>query len=276
LVGNPTPRPVVHAKCLALPSEFESLGEGKISLAKDLLLNTLRLLSATFLFALSACVSTPDIVGSQALTVAEFDALPPPSAVDAQAQVRPYFVGPLDTLTVSVFGVEEMRDLEIQVDASGRISIPLAGEIDAAGLSTADVARVVEGRLRGRYIRSPQVSVNLKETVSQVVAVDGQVNEPGVYPLVGRMTLMSAVARAKGVSELAKLDDVVVFRTVNGQRMAGLYNLKSIRRGLYEDPEVYANDVVIVGESRARRLFATLMQVTPLLTTPLIVYMQTQ
>ncbi|MBC7042118.1 polysaccharide export protein, partial [Salmonella enterica subsp. enterica serovar Enteritidis] len=80
-----------------------------------------------------------------------------------------------------------------------------------------------------------------------------------LYPVNGRMTLMRAVATAKGTTEFAKLDDVVIFRTVNGQKMAALYNLKAIRQGAYDDPEVFANDVVVVGDSPARRLFKDIL-----------------
>jgi polysaccharide biosynthesis/export protein len=58
---------------------------------------------------------------------------------------------------------------------------------------------------------------------------------------------------------------------VNGQKLAALYNLKAIRRGNYTDPEVYANDVVIVGESEARKIFKDALQIVPLLSGPLIV-----
>ena len=107
-----------------------------------------------------------------------------------------------------------------------------------------------------------------------MITVDGQVKEPGLYPVIGKMTLMRAVATAKGTAEFAKLDDVVIFRTVNGQKLAALYNLKAIRRGYYNDPEVFANDVVVVGDSQARRLFKDALQLVPLLTTPLIVALQ--
>jgi polysaccharide export outer membrane protein len=56
--------------------------------------------------------------------------------------------------------------------------------------------------------------------------------------------------------------------------MAALYNLKAIRRGQYNDPEVFANDVVVVGDSAARRLFKDFLQVAPLLSTPIIVLLQ--
>lgn len=201
---------------------------------------------------------------------AESGALPPPNQADQFGQNRPYLIGPFDKLVIDVFGIEELSNKEVQTDAAGRISFPLAGVVEAAGKTPAEVEELLKKLLRGRFVRDPQVTVNLKETVSQVITVDGQVNGPGLYPVVGRMTLMRAIATAKGTAENAKLDDVVIFRTVNGQRMAGLYNLRAIRRGYYEDPEVFANDVVLVGDSPARRLFKDAIQILPLLTTPLI------
>lgn len=200
--------------------------------------------------------------------------LPQPDRSDLVLLDRPYLIGPFDKLLIDVFGIEELSKKEVQTDAGGRISFPLAGVVEAAGRTPAELEDILEERLRGRFVRNPQVTVNLKETVSQVITVDGQVKEPGLYPVIGRMTLMRAVATAKGTAEFAKLDDVVVFRTVKSQKMAALYNLKSIRRGYYEDPEVFANDVVVVGDSAARRMFKDGLQLVPLLTTPLIVLLQ--
>ena len=82
------------------------------------------------------------------------------------------------------------------------------------------------------------------------------------------------VVTMKGTDEFAKLDDVVVFRTVKGQSLAALYNLKAVRSGAYPDPEVFANDVVVVGDSKARRIFKDLLAVTPGLLTPLIILLR--
>lgn len=195
--------------------------------------------------------------------------LPAPTDADLYKTDRPYLIGPFDKLTIKVFGVQDM-DLRVQTDASGRISFPLAGVIEAAGKTPDQVARTIEERLRGNYVRNPQVSVNLEESVSQVFTVDGEVREPGLYPVVGRMTLLRAIATAKGTGEFARLDDVIIFRTVGGQRMAGIYNLKAIRQGNYADPEVYPGDVVVVGDSQARRVFKDVLQATPAILTPLI------
>ncbi|MGE5720861.1 MAG: polysaccharide biosynthesis/export family protein, partial [Sphingomonadales bacterium] len=178
-----------------------------------------------------------------------------------------------DKLSISVFGVTELSG-DFQTDAAGRLSMPLIGEVDAAGETPAELAANIDRRLRGTYVRDPQVTVNLEETTSQVFTVDGQVVQPGSYPVVGNMSLMRAVATAKGASEFARLDDVVVFRTVNGRPLAALYNLGAIRRGQYADPHIFANDVIIVGDSKERRLIQQLLQIAPVLATPIIVALQ--
>jgi len=225
------------------------------------------LLLAVFL---SGCAGSTVMGSSPDVTVVSSDGLPEPTRVDLLSSNRPYLIGPFDKLKIDVFGIEDLSK-EVQIDASGRLSFPLIGVVEASGLTPGELANALEKRLQGRYVRDPQVTVNLEETVSQVITVDGQVDKPGLYPVIGRMTLMRAVATAGGTSEFAKLNDVVIFRSVNGEQLAGLYNLKSIRRGNYSDPEVFANDVIVVGDSQARRLFRDLIQASPLITTPLII-----
>jgi polysaccharide export outer membrane protein len=229
--------------------------------------------SIGLVLAVAGCAGKP-LGGDSTVNVVSSSELPAPGRTDVLSGDRPYLIGPFDKLTIDVFGIPELSQREVQTDASGRLSFPLVGTLEVAGRTPSEVEGLIKGRLRGSYVRDPQVTVNLRETVSQVITVDGEVREPGLYPVVGRMTLMRAVATAKGASEFAKLDDIVVFRTVQGQRYAALYNLKAIRRGAYADPEVFANDVVVVGDSPARRLFRNLIQVAPLLTGPLIVALQ--
>ena len=225
-------------------------------------------------FALVACGGKKPLQSSPGLTVVSgTDALPAPSRVDLVAPDRPSLIGPLDTLGVDIFNVPELSR-EMQVDASGRISMPLIGTIDARGKTAAELAHQIEGALAGRYVRNPQVTVNIRSSVSQVVTLDGQVVEPGLYPVTNQTTLMRAIASAKGLSEFAKVDDVVILRTVNNRRMAGLYNIAAIREGTYGDPAIYANDVIIVGDSPSRRLFRDFVSVAPLLAAPLIAIVQ--
>ena len=211
---------------------------------------------------------------TQRLTVVKnSEGLPAPSRQDLTAADRPSLIGPLDTIQVDVFNVPDLSR-EMQVDASGRISMPLVGTIEASGKTAGEVADAVEAALRGSYVRNPEVTVNIKSSVSQVVTVDGQVVEPGLYPVTNQMTLMRAIASAKGLAEFARQDDVVILRTVNNQKMAGLYNVGAIRRGAYDDPPIYANDVIVVGDSPQRRLFRDFVSLSPLLAGPLIAVLQ--
>lgn len=223
--------------------------------------------------ALGGCGAHMPLQSTEHLTVLRDQALPAPVRGDLVAQDRESLIGPLDTIVVEVFNVPDLSR-EIQVDSGGRITMPLIGTIDARGKTAVELARIIETALSGRYVRNPEVTVNVKSSVSQVVTVDGEVTEPGLYPVTNQMTLERAIASAKGLSEFAKLDDVVILRTVDNKRMAGLYNLTAIRRGYYADPAIYPNDVILVGDSPARRLFKDFVSVTPLLATPLVALIQ--
>ena len=227
-----------------------------------------------FSVLLLASCSSPGLRPGPGISQVEATALPPPDRSDLTSVDRPYFLGPFDELMVDVFGIPELSEKEIQIDASGRISFPLLGTVEASGKTPGELAHAIEEGLRGRFIRSPHVTVNLKKTVSQVITVEGEVEEPGLYPVVGHMTLLRAVATAKGTTEFSALSDVVVFRVVKGTTYAALYNIKAIRRGSYPDPELFANDIVTVGDSRGRRIFKDFLQIVPLLTTPIVVALQ--
>ncbi len=216
---------------------------------------------------------TAGTLGSNIVRV-NADKLPTPIGADYSASDAPYLLGPLDEISVSVAGMDELSQKLVQVDASGRFSVPLAGTLEAAGKTPDQVATLIRDRLRQNYIRNPQVAVNLVRTVSQTVTIEGEVKKPGIYPTLGRMSLLRAIASAEGVTEFARLQDVVILRRVGGKEYAALYNLRAIRRAQYDDPDVYPGDVVMVDESRGRRMFKDFLQVAPLLTAPLIVALQ--
>lgn len=217
---------------------------------------------------LAACVGAPPIETSSYVRVVDATELPPPT--DDASQEHVYRIGELDRLSIDVVGFTELSDREVQVDAAGRVSIPIAGSVIVGGLTPAEAEQRIVTQLRAAYVRQPQVSVNLKESIGRFVTVDGQVVQPGNYPVVNGMTLMRAVASARGATEFAKLDDVVVFRVVDGRHMAALFNLSAIRRGNYGDPIIYPMDVVVVGNSPARRLFRDIISTAPLLSAPII------
>jgi polysaccharide export outer membrane protein len=224
--------------------------------------------------SLAACASGPAPLSGPRLAVQPMTELPAPNPDYLSGGNGAYHLGPLDKMDIDVYGIEDLSRRELRADAAGRVSFPLAGTIDARGFTTDQLAREIENRLRGRYVRDPHVTVNLRESESQVVTVDGQVREPGRYPAAQGMTLMRAVASAKGLTEFARLSQVVIFRTVGEREMAALYDLRSIRGGAYADPPVYPGDIVVVGDSPGRRLFRDILSASPLITTPIIALLQ--
>ena len=77
--------------------------------------------------------------------------------------------------------------------------------------------------------------------------------------------LLQAVAMARGTTEDANPSRVIVFRTIGGEKVAGAFDLKAIRRAQAADPAIYGNDIVIVDGSRARQMYRDLMSTIPLL-----------
>lgn len=221
--------------------------------------------------ALSACATAPErIGGAPGLKVIEGD-LPPPMASDLYASAEFGGIRPFDTLMIDVFGIPELSNRRVRVDANGEIGFPLIGNVDVSGLTTAEISQKIAGRLKGNYVREPQVTTNLVSSENRTFTVYGEVTQPGVFPVVGEATLIEAVATARGLAEYGNARDVIVFRTVGGQRMATLYNLDAISRGAYDDPRIYPNDTIVVGDSDARRLFDDVVGAATILVTPLTI-----
>lgn len=223
--------------------------------------------------SLASCVSGSREIGTAPdITVLDTNSLPSPFGAGASGSSALTHLGRSDLLKITVAGVEWLSDQEIRVDLNGEISFPLAGPVEAAGLTPRELEAVLVDRLisNGKMV-APKVSVNVMEVLSQTVTVEGQVRLPGIYPMTQSLTLLQAVALAQGTEEFSKLDDVVVFRTVENRRYAALYDLDAIRHGTYSDPEIFADDIVMVGDARGRRMFQDILAIVPLITSPLVV-----
>lgn len=223
----------------------------------------MRSLTTIFLAAaLSACAGAPPPTnlpsGSAAYSVI------PAAPAEAAPATADYRIGALDTLDVTVFEEPDLSAKALQVDASGRIALPLVGSVDAQGKTATELAKTLEDLFGAKYLRNPQVTVTVDASVSQKVSVQGEVAQPGVYPLTGPTTLLDVISMAKGETDTAKLQEVVVFRTIKGQREGAVFNVASIRRGEAADPVIEGNDMVVVGYSAARRFWRDVISAAPL------------
>ena len=114
---------------------------------------------------------------------------------------EPYVLSTGDKLRIIVFGQDSLSNI-YQVDASGRITMPLIGPIAVAGMSTASATGAIEGRLRAGYIREPKVTVEVD--TYRPFFILGEVTTSGQFPFVNGMTAQTAVAIAGGFTPRAQ------------------------------------------------------------------------
>jgi len=173
-----------------------------------------------------------------------------------------YKIGPQDVLDISVFNVPEMNRT-VQVSDVGTINFPLVGDISTSGKSAHEVEALLAARLNAKYLRSPQVTVLVKEYNSQHFTIDGAVKKAGVFPLRGPNTLLQAIALAGGLDTDLSSSDVVVFRKSDSGTTSMHYDIESIRAGQSEDPRIQDEDSIIVGSSQGKSILNDIGKVAP-------------
>ena len=180
------------------------------------------------------------------------------------ASADDYRITPLDVLEVNVLGAQDLNRT-VQVSSSGNITLPLIKTVQAGGLTPSQLENTIASKLQVNYMQSPQVSIFVKEFNSQRVTVDGAVIKPGIFPFSGQLSLMQAIALSQGVTTVADVGAVLVFRTVNGERSAARFDLRQIRTGQTADPFLKAGDIVMVDESASKTTLRSIKEALPLL-----------
>ncbi|MGY1457314.1 MULTISPECIES: polysaccharide biosynthesis/export family protein [unclassified Luteimonas] len=221
------------------------------------------LIAAVFALLLGACASPNRAAHRAHMGVT----LPPPdttSASGAYEGATDYRVGAQDLLEISVFGVTELNH-QARVNSNGMINVPLVGGVMAGGRTVPELEKELAAKYADGYLQNPQVSIFVKEYTSQRVTLEGAVKKPGIYPLTGKTTLLQAVAMAEGLDEFADLEGVVLFRHVNGERMAAAFDLAAVRRGDMDDPQVYGDDIIVIERSGSKSAFREFLRTVPAL-----------
>ena len=147
-----------------------------------------------------------------------------------------YIIGPLDRLSISVWKEPELSRL-VSVRPDGKISLPLVGDIQAAGLSPTALAAVIEKEMK-RYIANPTTAVIVEEARSQRVYVLGEVARPGTFPLVPGMRVLQALATAGGFREFARVKKIFILRSKNGISVKFRFNYKQVIDGKAHDQNI--------------------------------------
>ena len=187
------------------------------------------------------------------------------AAPDAAPATQRYTLQPGDILSIRVYDEPELSVDEIAVDNAGMVSLPLIGDVAASERTATELARIVESAYAADYVRDPRVTVLVKKAQARTIAVEGEVALPGVYPYAEGQTLLTALALARSPTEKAKLDEIMIFRTVDGQSMAGRFDARAIRGGRMPDVALLPGDTVVVGFSSRRGAFLDAIRALPVI-----------
>jgi protein involved in polysaccharide export with SLBB domain len=177
----------------------------------------------------------------------------------AQRAAAPaYQVEALNDIPEEKLGVDDVFDVRVlaepelsgsyRISADGTVDYPFAGRLVVLGLTSGRIAALIAEKLRGQYVKNPQVSVMVREWNSRKIVVLGQVQKPGPVAYFPRMTIVDAIAAAGGFTSVAKKNAVTLRREQAGKVQSLLYRVADITEGKQPNITVLPGDVIVIEE----------------------------
>jgi len=192
----------------------------------------------------AASAQAPDGSSANAKSSAGSSAVP---AAGTKAHDASYVIGNDDKLAISVWKEPDLTK-DIPVRSDGKISLPLVGEIQAAGLTPLQLEAEISNRLKS-YITVPEVTVIVEAINSKKYNMLGMVGRPGTYALTLSTTIMDAIAAAGGFKDFAKTKGVYILRrNADGTQTRLNFNYKEFIKGknLSQNIKIEPDDTIIV------------------------------
>jgi polysaccharide export outer membrane protein len=174
---------------------------------------------------------------------------PPPRKSIAVGEIGPPEdrIGIDDTFDVRVYGESELSGT-FRVATDGTIDYPLVGRLQVSGLRTGEIQQLLVTKLKGPYLKEPQVIVTVKDRNSQKISVLGQVSKPGQVSYYPNMTIVDAIASAGGFTGIAAKNSVNLRREVAGKIETRVFPVADISEGRSPNVTVLPGDVLVVDE----------------------------
>ena len=157
-----------------------------------------------------------------------------------------YVIGPQDMLDISVWKEPDLtRTVPVRPD--GKISLPLLDDVQAGGLTPAQLKAEITQRLK-KYFTDPRVTVTVTTIASQRIYVLGEVTRAGAYPLLPEMTLLQALSSAGGFTQFANTKNIYLLRVENGKQVKHAFNYKDVVNGknTAQNTVLKAGDTIVV------------------------------
>jgi polysaccharide export outer membrane protein len=172
-------------------------------------------------------------------------------AADATAKVSAtadpnYMIGAQDVLDVDVWKETELtRSVPVRPD--GKISLPLLNDVQAAGLTPAQLSEELTTAFK-KFITNPQVTVIVTQINSQRVYILGEMTRPGAYPLLPGMTVLQALSSAGGFTPFASMKKIYVLRGEGSKQEKFPFNYKEVVKGKNAEQNIVlkAGDQIVV------------------------------
>ncbi len=167
-----------------------------------------------------------------------------PATVTDQSAIA---IGPGDLLDLTVFDVPELV-LKVRVDANGVVSLPLMGDLKLAGMTVRDAQRFIARELvEQKMVKEPQVSLFIEEFATQGITVYGEVNTPGIYPLMGPHRLYDAISAAGGLTLKSGATVTILHATQRDHPQ--VITLSDANPVEHADVTIYPGDKIIVSKA---------------------------
>jgi polysaccharide biosynthesis/export protein len=165
----------------------------------------------------------------------------------AKAHDNTYVIGNDDVLAINVWKEPDVSR-SVPVRSDGKISLPLAGEVQAAGRTPLNLEQDIAAKLKS-YIGEPEVTVIVQQINSQKFNILGQVTRPGTYPIANSATVLDAIALAGGFRDFAKQKSIYVLRqNADGTQARLPFNYKDVVKGKNQEQNVklQPRDTIVV------------------------------
>ncbi len=177
------------------------------------------------------------------------DAAPPATPPGTSVAVGPDFViGAEDVLGI-LFWREPDFSGDVAVRPDGRITLPLIGDIVAAGVTPAALRDQIQ-TAAVKYLTEPNVTVIVRQINSRKVFITGAVTKPGEYPLTGPRTVMQLISLAGGVTQYANIENISILRQEQGRTRSFNFNYKDVSQGrnVQQNIQLQPGDTIVVPE----------------------------
>ena len=163
----------------------------------------------------------------------------------APVNARTYVIGPEDILGIIVYGQRDFSIPSYLVRPDGVISVPLIGEVTAAGHTPEQLGGDIAEQLK-KFIKNPDVQVQVLQVHSRKFRIQGEVNRPGEFDLVRPTSVLEALVNAGGFREWADEKNIKIFR--DGGKKILKFNYRDVIQGKHLDQNVQVepNDIIIV------------------------------